>query len=593
MATTILAPDDRLTRILEINRELAEEHNLPRLLERVTDYAIELLRAERGMVILTGRGGELAVHASRDREGDDPHALFSKGIAEKVMRTGEVVVSQSVRDDEQMAGYVSVHQLMLQSVACVPIAAPGGKTIGALYLETRIRPGLHFGTELPTLRAFADQVAIAIENARLVTEAADRAGELEVANRELTSARARLDEMLAQRTSQLDEARRDLRSTRAVLRSHFGYHGLVGTSAPMRKLYALIDRIKDTDVPVLITGESGTGKEIVARAIHQAGRRAKHAFTGINCGAIPEHLLESELFGHVRGAFTGADRDHKGLFRESDGGTLLLDEIGEMPKKMQSGLLRVLQEKLVRPVGGAKEIAVDVRLITATNRDLSAMVEQATFREDLYYRLHVVEVWLPPLRDRLDDLPVLIDHFFKVFAARFRTEKKSILRDALRKLTGYTWPGNVRQLENVLLSAWVMSDKPELGSDDFDLPAAIARRGSSLPASMPEPAAEPAICSDPVSKRAPTSKRAPASSAGKPRSSRGGGPALPASSGPGSRKAPSTGRGDRDLVQHRQREKDKILSALHASNWNRVKAAAIVGLPRRTFYRRLREYGIQ
>src|SRR5262249_5148379 len=158
-----------------------------------------------------------------------------------------------------------------------------------------------------------------------------------------------------ERTAQLDEARRNLRTTRAVLRGHFGYQGLVGTSAPMRKVYALIDRIKETDVPVLITGESGTGKEIVARAIHNAGHRSKGPVTGIDCGAIPEHLLESELFGHVKGAFTGADREHKGLFREADLGTLLLDEIGEMPKKMQAGLLRVLQERVVRPVGGSKE----------------------------------------------------------------------------------------------------------------------------------------------------------------------------------------------------------------------------------------------
>jgi serine/threonine-protein kinase PknK len=609
MATTLHAPDDRLSRILEINRELAAEHDLPRLLERVTDFAIELLRAERGMVILAGQGGELAVHASRDREGDDPHARFSKGIAEKVIRTGEAVVSQSVRDDEQMAGYVSVHQLMLQSVACVPIAAPGGRTIGALYLETRLRPGLHFGAELPTLRAFADQVAIAIENARLVTEAAERARELEVTNRELTTAQGRLDELLAQKTSQLDEARRDLRSTKAVLRSHFGYHGLVGTSAPMRKLYALVDRIKDTDVPVLISGESGTGKEIVARAIHQAGHRAKHAFTGINCGAIPEHLLESELFGHVRGAFTGADRDHKGLVRESEGGTILLDEIGEMPKKMQAGLLRVLQEKVVRPVGGAKEIAVDVRVIAATNRDLSGMVEEGAFREDLYYRLHVVEVLLPALRDRLDDLPVLIDHFFKIFAARFRTEKKVVSRDALRKLTAYVWPGNVRQLENVLLSAWVMSERAELGPDDFDLPAATPRRGSATPSPCVDPTADapaaesvrgrsPVSTHGPGSKRAPSSKRGaaftrgPASSRGAPRSSGALGQGPP-SAGAASRRAPSTGRADRDLVGHKQREKDKILGALQSCNWNRVRAAQIVGLPRRTFYRRLREYGIQ
>jgi transcriptional regulator with GAF, ATPase, and Fis domain len=552
--------DDRLGRILEINRELAAEHDLPRLLERVTDHAISLLRAERGFVILAGAKGDLSVHASRDRAGDDPHARFSRSIAEKVISTREPVVSQSARDDDRMAGYLSVHQLMLQSVACVPISAPGGRAIGALYVETRLRPGTQFNEELPTLAAFADQVAIAIEHARLVTESAERAAELKAANGELERARARLEELLGHRTAQLDEARRDLRTTRAVLRSHFGYQGLVGTSSAMRKVYALIDRIKDTDVPVLITGESGTGKEIVAHAIHNAGRRSKGAFTGINCGAIPEHLLESELFGHVRGAFTGAERDHKGLFREADGGTLLLDEIGEMPKKMQAGLLRVLQEKVVRPVGGDKEQSVDVRLIAATNRDLAAMVEASAFREDLYYRLHVVEVRLPPLRERLEDLPPLIDHFFKIFAARLKRDKKTVSREALRKLSGHNWPGNVRQLENALLNAFVMSDRPELLPDDFDLPVSGGRRSA---ADAPPPSTR--------SRSLPPSSR-------------------PASS---KRSGPASKRRIEDPSKRRDGEKERILSALKTCNWNRVKAAHMLGLPRRTFYRRLKEHGIQ
>jgi serine/threonine-protein kinase PknK len=566
--------DDRLGRILAINRELAAEHDLARLLERVTDHAIALLRAERGFVILVSSKGDLTVYASRDRAGDDPHARFSRSIAEQVIGAGQPVVSQSARDDDRMAGYLSVHQLMLQSVACVPISSPAGKAIGALYVETRLRPGTEFLGELPTLTAFADQVAIAIENARLVTESKERAAELEVANGELTRARAKLEELLGHRTAQLDEAKRDLRTTRAVLRGHFGYQGLVGTSAGMRKIYALMDRIKDADVPVLITGESGTGKEIVARAIHNAGRRSKAAFTGINCGAIPEHLLESELFGHVRGAFTGADRDHKGLFRETDGGTLLLDEIGEMPKKMQAGLLRVLQERVVRPVGGTKEQAVDVRLIAATNRDLSAMVIEKSFREDLFYRLHVVEVRLPPLRERLDDVPVLIDHFLKIFAARFHRDKKTVSRDALRKLANYSWPGNVRQLENVLLNAWVLSERPELFSDDFDLPEGGGR-------------------SAPLAARAPASSRGSSASAGRA-------PASAARGAPSSRRAPSSKgtssarrRSSRDVKGPKAGEKERIVNALQSCNWNRVKAATLLGLPRRTFYRRLKEYGIQ
>lgn len=535
-----LPVEERLARLLEINRELAREHSLERLLERVTDHAITLLNAERGFVIMA-RNGELVVHTSRDRKGEDPSAKFSRSIAEKVVATGEPMVTLSAGDDERMANYMSVHQLNVQSVACVPIRTPEGRAAGALYLETRLRPGALFHAELPTLMAFADQAAIAIENAHLLQENAQRADELAAANAELTKAHARLEELLGHRTAQLESTRRDLASTRAVLRSHFGYHGLVGTSGKMRRVYALIDRLKDMDVPVLITGESGTGKEVVARAIHGSGLRAKKPFTGINCGAIPEHLLESELFGHVRGAFTGADRDRKGLFRESEGGTILLDEIGEMPPKMQAGLLRVLQDKVVRPVGGVREETVEVRVIAATNRELLKMVGDGTFREDLYYRLHVVEVNIPSLRDRTEDIPVLIDHFLQIFAARYRRERKTISREALRFLCGCPWPGNVRQLENTLLNAWVMSDRPELVEEDFEL-AGLKRAVTGVEPSTPPPA----------------------------------GRAVEVS-----------------LVDHEAGEKERILAALTSANWNRVKAAEMCGIPRRTFYRRLRKHGIQ
>jgi transcriptional regulator with GAF, ATPase, and Fis domain/tetratricopeptide (TPR) repeat protein len=573
--------EERLARILEINRAIAGESDLSRLLDKVTDHAIALLRAERGFVILrsgtyahdgarAGSAGaarsatsahgapgaprseqsvhssHLSIFASRDQAGDDPHARFSRSIAERVLAGGEPVVTTSAREDARMADYVSVHQLMLQSVACVPIRSRTGAVIGALYLETRLRPAASFSEEVPTLVAFADQVAIAIETARLLSENERRAEELARANEELVAAHAKLEELLGHRTAQLAATRRDLRSVRAVIRSHFGYEGLVGTSEAMRRVYALVDRVKDTDVPVLIVGESGTGKEVVARAIHNAGARAKKPFVGINCGAIPEHLLESELFGHVRGAFTGAERDRKGLFREATEGTILLDEIGEMPQKMQAGLLRVLQEKLVRPVGSSREEAVDTRVIAATHRDLGRMVEQGTFREDLYYRLNVILVRVPPLRERLDDIPVLIDHFLGIFASRYGRERRSVSRAALKRLSAYPWPGNVRQLENVLLNAWVLSDRRELEIDDFELPDTGRRVGAeSGEARAPRSAQEP--------------ERPMVTS----------------------------------LDSHKATERERILAALGASNWNRVKAAKLVGMPRRTFYRRLKEYGIQ
>ncbi|MFO0569518.1 MAG: sigma 54-interacting transcriptional regulator [Polyangiaceae bacterium] len=548
--------EQRLARILEVNAELVGELDLDRLTLRITTYAVELTRAERGYVILREEDGSLSVHSSRSRLGDEPHAEFSRSIAESVIAKGEPIVSSSALDDLRMKGFSSVHQLNLQSVACVPILAPSGRPIGALYVETRLRPASHFEEELPTLRAFADQVAIAIETARLVNENRERADELGRTNQDLEEAQARLRELLGERTYKLKEARRKLRDVRDTLYSHFGYHGLVGTSSAMRRVYALIDRIRDTDVPVLITGESGTGKEMVARAVHDASPRVKAKFLGVNCGAIPEHLLESELFGHVKGAFTGADRERKGLFREADSGTVLLDEIGEMPHKMQAGLLRVLQERTVRPVGGASEDPVDVRLIFATNKDLATMVKENRFREDLYYRIHVVELHLPALRERADDIPQLVDHFLGLFSARYKRDKGTVSRDAMRRLTAYDWPGNVRQLEHVLLNAWVLAERAELQVDDFDIPDGRV-----------------------FTPRTDSSHHSPASD----------------SRSTTSRPSRTTQRrpNKATLSQHRTDERERILKALQACNWNRVKAAELSGIPRRTFYRRLREYGIQ
>ncbi len=547
--TTKRIAQDRLARLLEINRAIAGEHDLERLLERVTDHAIALLDAERGFVILrVDDGGDrpreilggLMVRASREKAGGDVHAKFSRSIAEQVIETGEPFVTSSARDDARVADFMSVHREMLQSIGCAPIRSRSGAVIGALYVESRIKPVSSFEDELPTLLALADQVAIAIATARLVSENEARAADLARANAELEAARQKLEELLGHRTAQLVATRRDLKTTRAVLKSHFGYEGLVGTSDVMRRVYALVDRVKDNDVPVLVTGESGTGKEIVARAIHNAGKRSKKPFLAVNCGAIPENLLESELFGHVRGAFTGADRERKGLFREATEGTLLLDEIGEMPPKMQAGLLRVLQERVVRSVGGTREDPIDTRIVAATHRDLADLVRQGAFREDLYYRLHVIEVRIPPLRERVGDLPILIDHFLGIFASRYSRERRTVSRDALRRLAGYSWPGNVRQLENVLLNAWVLSDGHELEVDDFELPDGPNPSRRDRSESVPR-----------IERLAGT------------------------------------------IGEFKSDERTRILAALEQASWNRVKAAELVGLPRRTFYRRLKEYGIQ
>jgi len=253
---------------------------------------------------------------------------------------------------------------------------------------------------------------------------------------------------------------------------------LVGSSNAMRRMRSALDRLAGQDVSILIQGESGTGKELVARALHERGARRAKRFVALNCGAIPESLIDSELFGHTKGSFTGATGDRPGVFVEADGGTLFLDEIGDMPLGVQSRLLRVLQEGEVRPVGGSGERKVDVRVIAATHVDLTTAVEQGKFRQDLFYRLNVVVIQVPPLRERLDDLPLLAAHFLKKHGG---DKPPALSPDALETMTGYAWPGNVRELENSIEHAIALHHGEVIGPDS--LPASVARRASTATAS--------------------------------------------------------------------------------------------------------------
>ena len=236
---------------------------------------------------------------------------------------------------------------------------------------------------------------------------------------------------------------------RSALEERFTFANIIGRSARMQEIFSIVQRIAKTMSTVLISGESGTGKELIARAIHyNSGRRGK--FVSINCGALPETLLESELFGHERGAFTGAIREKRGLFQEADRGTIFLDEIGETSTAMQIKLLRVLQDRLVRKVGSNVETLVDVRVIAATNRDLNESIRNGTFREDLFYRINVIPIALPPLRQRREDIPLLVDHFIAKYSKNMGVPLRRISADAMRALDKYQWAGNVRELENVI-----------------------------------------------------------------------------------------------------------------------------------------------
>ncbi|MES9990528.1 MAG: sigma-54 dependent transcriptional regulator [Candidatus Thiodiazotropha sp.] len=309
---------------------------------------------------------------------------------------------------------------------------------------------------------------------------------------------------------------------------------MLGNSQPMKRVRELIKKLGRSQAPVYISGESGTGKELAARQIHQQGPRADHPFVAVNCGAIPQELMESELFGHKKGSFTGATSDHQGLFLSADGGTLFLDEIADLPLHMQVKLLRAIQEKQVRPVGGQQETPIDVRIISATHKNLAELVENGDFRQDLYYRINVIELPLPPLRERSEDIPLLAQHFLTRMARESGTKKSKLSSSALKKLRAYGFPGNIRELENILERSFTLLEGSELLADDLHLP------------SNHQPQGVPAAGSDqPL--------------------------------------------GDK----MEQVEREAIIQALEETRWNRTAAAKKLGMTLRSLRYRLEKFGIE
>ncbi|MCE5333544.1 MAG: sigma 54-interacting transcriptional regulator [Desulfobacteraceae bacterium] len=311
------------------------------------------------------------------------------------------------------------------------------------------------------------------------------------------------------------------------LKEHRQFHRIVGRSKEMQKVYSLITALAGVQTTVLITGESGTGKELVAEALHRAGERSHKPLVKVNCSALPENLLESELFGHVKGAFTGAIRDNVGRFHRADGGTIFLDEVGDISSLIQLKLLRVLEERQFERVGSSTPIKVDVRLIAATNKNLLEKVSLGELREDLYYRLKVVEIRLPPLRDRREDIPLLIDHFRNGFNVKFKKPIEAISSDVLKAFLKYPWPGNVRELEHILEHAFVLCSQNTITFDHLP------------PDFMSTPGIE---------RRSPDETQAVDSSA--------------------------------------------ILKALDETDWNKAKAARLLGIDRVTLYRKIKRYGL-
>ncbi len=378
---------------------------------------IEALDSDRAAVIVRDPSGGLHTFA-QGREGTAAagEQLLSTGIVNAVLSTGDALRCDDVSEDPRFRDRASVKDLGITAACCVPL--PGGA--GALYVDRSGAARLYDPPDLEWLSECAARVTRPLENAR--------------------SYQAQVDEVRA--------VRRDYTRTLDELTARVGYGRLIGEHPCMREVYATLDRLRGKTVPVLILGESGTGKELVARILHQQSPRRDGPFGSENCAALAEGVLERELFGHVAGAFTSADRDQEGLFQRADGGTLFLDECGEMSPKLQGALLRALDEGAIRPVGGGEPVACDVRLLAATNRDLREAVESGAFREDLYFRLAVVTITLPPLRERRSDIPQLLAHFLAEVAAEHGGGPRSVTPEALELLTEWDWPGNVRELRN-------------------------------------------------------------------------------------------------------------------------------------------------
>jgi Nif-specific regulatory protein len=408
--------------------DMGAADSVEKLSESVLTGLFEGVPAEHGAIMMVKPGRELEMIAHRSRDGSlRTYHKSSQLVSNTVLDTGEAVLADNVLHDPQYSARDSIRDLRAGSLICVPVVIDDS-IIGLIHLYTTSK---HRFTD--------DDLDYALAVAR-----------------HMANAWARL-----QRHDALTATNRELK---AVLRLE---SELVGASGMLRGIESQIARVAGTSATVLIRGESGSGKELVARAIHKSSPRREGPFVTLNCAAITESLLESELFGHERGAFTGATEKMIGKFEAADHGTIFLDEIGEMPLSTQAKFLRVLEGHPFERLGGNNLIKVDVRVVAATNRALEQGVRDGTFRKDLFYRLQVVEIRVPPLRERLDDVPVLAEHFLRKFTRETGRRIKGFTEEALAKLQNYAWPGNVRELRNVIERAVALNDKPTLDVQDL------------------------------------------------------------------------------------------------------------------------------
>jgi transcriptional regulator with GAF, ATPase, and Fis domain len=456
---------ERLRTFARVTKALLSETELSALLRLIVDSALALVGGERGFVLMTGKAGageevkdprEMKVRVARSFDRTDipvPATRVSQGITRRVLESGRPLLSVDAGRDERFSAMASVEELRLRSVICFPIQLEG-KTEGVLYLDNRMQRGAFRDDDLELADLLAGQAAIAIKNARLVSELRERNQRLLQSSEQIQSLNEQLGRKVRDRDSELAVVRAELGRERG----RYDYASIVGASDEMKRVFSELDRIIATELPVMIHGESGTGKELIARAIHYNGPRREKPFVVENCAALPDSLLESELFGHVRGAFTGADRSKKGLLEQASGGTLFLDEIGDMSTEMQKKLLRVLQEGEVRPLGSNQVTKVDVRLLAASHEDLEEMVKAGKFREDLFYRVNVLALRLPPLRARREDIPLLAGALLARAAREANRPAPHLAHEVLAALSAYDWPGNVRELENEMRRVLLLAE---------------------------------------------------------------------------------------------------------------------------------------
>jgi transcriptional regulator with GAF, ATPase, and Fis domain len=416
-----------LNALLKISRIVHALRDVNELQGQLLDLIFEVVPASRGAILLADREGREfnSMFARMRQAGTAPLVKVSRTVARQVLEQGIAILGSDVLNDRDLRQVESLAASEVRSLLCVPLTV-FQRVIGCIYLDSDSPNKRLHEEHLQLVTAIAGISAVALENAR-------RLQWLEEENERLTV------EISQERS-------------------------LVGEGVRMKAVYAFLNRVAPTEATILIEGESGTGKELAARAIHRNSPRASKPFVAINCAAIPESLLESDLFGHERGAFTGAGAQKKGRFEVADGGVVFLDEIGELAPSLQVKLLRVLQEREFERVGGTHSIKVDIRLLAATNRNLERAVQDGTFRQDLYYRLAVLQITMPALRERREDIPMLVRHFVQKHSKRCKVKPRPVSREALACLVQYDWPGNVRELENAIEHALV------LGSSEMILP---------------------------------------------------------------------------------------------------------------------------